>query len=321
MRRYQLLALAALVPALFLASCSNSLSTKTSPTASLEANMATATVMPTDTPTVVDAPPTQGTPLASTLDARRCSETVFQYTEPQFVSTVGDFSFIAMTSGSPSFGYVLPADLPTSQPYEVTASSPTWQNHRGTGAPAPTEKMVYSITVCNTGAIAHTVKAVTANVASVMPASGSRQDVGAGCDDPYPPSRGPCNGGGGANIPNSFDLTWPAILTVGATPTSVTQTQSELITPFGGVWDYLPITLLPGQGYSFQAHIPQAPAGTYTFSFGIVADSGVVMSKPSFPVFLAPNALLWSGRDCLNNTAMTSKMQPGKQYLCPHTGA
>jgi hypothetical protein len=246
---------------------------------------------------------------------------VFQYTEPQFVSTVGDFSFIAITAGTPSFGYMLPADLPTSQPYEVTASSPTWQNHLGTVAPAPVEKMVYSITVCNTGSIAHSVKAVTANVASVIPASGSQQEVGAGCDDPYPGTRGPCAAGGGANVPNSFDMTWPATPTVGATPTSVTQTQSELITPFGGVWDYLPITLQPGQGYNFQAHIPQASAGTYTFSFGIVADSGVVMSKPSFPVFLAPNALMWSGRDCLNNTAMTSKMQSGKQYLCPHTSA
>lgn len=321
MRRYQLLALASLVPALFLASCSNSFSAKTSPTASLEATMATATVMPTETPTEVDRLPIQGTPFASALDARRCSEAAFQYAEPQFVSTVGDFSFIAITAGTPSYGYMLPADLPTSQPYEVTASSPTWQNHRGTVAPAPTEKMVYSITVCNTGPIAHTLKAVTANVASVIPASGSRQDVGAGCDDPYPPSRGPCNVGGGANIPNSFDMTWPATLTVGAIPTSVTQTQSEFITPFGGVWDYLPITLQPGQGYSFQVHMPQAPAGTYTFSFGIVADGGVVMSNPSFPVFLAPNSLMWSGRDCLNNTAMTPKMLSGKQYLCPHTGA
>jgi hypothetical protein len=181
--------------------------------------------------------------------------------------------------------------------------------------------MGYDITVCNSGSKAHTLSSVGLQVVTFQPATGTKQDVEPGCDDPYPNLSGGC-GGSTAQSFNEFEITWPATIVVGVTTTSAQQTAAESFQDDSGissqVWNTMPVTLLPGQGYDFHIFTPQIPAGVYTFNMGIQTESGMVFSgNATFPIFFAPDALVWSGQACFNNTAMQSLMQSGKEYFCP----
>jgi hypothetical protein len=257
--------------------------------------------------------PATATPVSQTaLAARKCGVT-------SFASAAGDFRFSTIDQAPLLYlGNELPPDIPTSQPYQVPAN---YNPHASTPAPRPKQNMGYDITVCNSGAHALTLSSVGLKALSFQPATGSKQDIENGCDSPYPNPSGGC-GGATAQAFNDFEVTWPATIAVGVTTASAQQTSAESTADDSlnrtQIWDAAPITLAPGQGYNIHIYTPQIPSGVYTFAIGVQTEVGTVYSgNATFPIFFAPDAQVWSGFTCFNNTAMQALMQPGKSYLCP----
>jgi predicted small lipoprotein YifL len=272
----------------------------------------TAASIPTATisPTATLIPPTQAPANQAIMDARKCPTT-------QFASTAGDLSFTSfgLPPVSP-LGFMLPPDLPTNKPYEIVEGAPSGDNNLGTRAPGPDIKVMgYDITICNTGTKAHSLRSITLKVASVQSATGTQQDVGQECSTPYPNPTGGCGGNPGQTF-NTFQMSWPATVSIGTTPSAIKQ-ESSAEKDIGKVWDILPVTLLPGQGYEVQPVITSIPDGIYTFTIGVQTEEGTFFSNnATFSIFFAAHPVAWDGFACAGKPALQALMQANKKYIC-----
>lgn len=183
----------------------------------------------------------------------------------------------------------------------------------------------FAFIICNASSTSsHTVKSISVRVASFTAYSGALAAWSIctnGTYDAQTQAYGAGGCGGGLGVNEALHATFASGAGVGATVTA-TQTGSwptapSQPDPFPG----LPITLRPGDALTFNVGLtaPTTP-GTYTFAFGVAADSAApAYFSTTSPALLAPITQAWSGANC-NTAAMKSQIPTATQatyYICP----